>query len=168
MNNLSHIERLLPELRAYAKSICSSDDNVEDLVHDSVERALRSQTRPELIDDMRPWMFRIIRNLHYDELRKRRVRRKYFLAEYCLSNELGDGSDTARDVMVRMAFERLTPDKREVLFLVDIMGLKYLEAAAVMDVPAGTVMSRVSRARASLLDLVDRSNGPVFEVGGRT
>lgn len=167
MDDFSHIARLLPELRAYAKSICSSADNAEDLVHDAVERALRSQNCPALLDEMRPWMFRIIRNLQYDELRKRRVRREYFSAEKRLLDEFGDNSDTARDVMVRMAFERLTPEKREVLFLVDIMGLKYLEVAEVMDIPVGTVMSRISRARASLLALVDGAHQTSLESGGR-
>lgn len=73
--------------------------------------------------------------------------------------------DHARDVLIRRAFEKLPPDTREVLFLVDIMGLKYAEAAKVMDVPNGTVMSRLSRARRALLELVEgpsedrKSNG---------
>jgi RNA polymerase sigma-70 factor (ECF subfamily) len=99
-------------------------------------------------------MFRVIRNLHYDELRKRRVRREYFAAEKRLSTETGP-SDTARDVLIRLAFEKLPPETREVLCLVDIMGLKYAEAAKVMDVPNGTVMSRISRARKALLEIVN-------------
>jgi RNA polymerase sigma-70 factor (ECF subfamily) len=99
-------------------------------------------------------MFRVIRNLHYDELRKRRVRREYLAAEKRLSDEAGT-SDAARDVLIRMAFEKLSPDMREVLCLVDIMGLKYAEAAIVMNVANGTVMSRISRARKALLELVE-------------
>ncbi|MBZ8119549.1 RNA polymerase sigma factor [Roseovarius sp. LXJ103] len=161
MDSLSHLEHLLPELRAYARAICTQQSNAEDLVQDAVERALRAANRPTLVDELRPWMFRVIRNLHYDELRKRRVRREYFTSQKRLLDELDTGADTARDVMVRLLFERLPEDKREVLCLVDIMGLKYVEAAMVMDVPVGTVMSRVSRARAALLDLVNRPEVPL-------
>ncbi|MFY9239495.1 MAG: RNA polymerase sigma factor [Roseovarius sp.] len=164
MDSLSHIERLLPELRAYARSICNLHSNAEDLVQDAVERALRAENRPTPIDELRPWMFRVLRNLHYDELRKRRVRREYFTSQKRLLDEWDTGADTARDVMVRLLFERLPEDKREVLCLVDIMGLKYVEAAMVMDVPVGTVMSRVSRARAALLELVNGPDVPVAPV----
>ena len=106
------IEILLPELRAYATAICQSRDAAEDLVQDAVERGLRSDRRPELLEELRPWMFRVIRNLHYDELRKRRVRREYSAEEKRLSDEAG-GPDTARDVLIRLAFEKLPPETRE-------------------------------------------------------
>jgi len=100
-------------------------------------------------------MFRIIRNLNTDELRKRRVRAEYsgvhgrFLYEI---PSYAPGADNV--VLIRTAYEKLTPNEREILFMVDIMGMKYAEAASVLDVPQGTVMSRISRARRSLLDLV--------------
>lgn len=152
----TQIEILLPELRAYAIAICSSKDDAEDLVQDAVERGMRAMQRPARLDELRPWMFRTIRNLHYDELRKKRVRREYLAAEKRLSDEAGT-SDAARDVLIRLAFERLPPETREILCLVDIMGLKYVEAAKVMDVPTGTVMSRISRARKALLEIVEGS-----------
>mgnify|MGYP001797478221 CR=1 FL=1 len=154
MASLTQIEVLLPEFRAYATAICASADDAEDLVQDAIERALRTENRPTQLDALRPWMFRVIRNLHYDELRKRRVRREYLAAEKRFSDEAGT-SDAARDILIRMALEKLPPDMREVLCLVDIMGLKYAEAADVMNVANGTVMSRISRARKALLALVD-------------
>jgi RNA polymerase sigma-70 factor (ECF subfamily) len=155
MAALTQIEVLLPELHAYARSISSSSDNAEDLVHDAIERALRSNNRPDKLDELRPWTFRVIRNLHYDELRKRRVRREYFNVQDRLSYDTHGRSTQERDVMLRLAFEKLPPDAREVLFLIDVMGLKYSEAATVTDVPQGTVMSRISRARRALLKLVN-------------
>lgn len=154
MASLTQIELLLPELRAYATAICASSNDAEDLVQDAIERALRTEERPTIIDELRPWMLRVIRNLHYDELRKRRIRREYLAAERRFSDEAGT-SDAARDILIRIAFEKLPPDMREVLCLVDIMGLKYAEAADVMNVANGTVMSRVSRARKALLALVE-------------
>ena len=166
MAQLTQIEILLPELRAYAIAICTSRSDAEDLVQDAVERGLRSDRRPARLDQLRPWMFRTIRNLHYDELRKRRVRREYLEAEKRLSEEAGT-ADAARDALTRLAFEKLSPKTREVLCLVDIMGLTYAEAARVMDVPPGTVMSRISRARRALLMIVEGAQ--VVESGaGRT
>lgn len=167
MASPTQIELLLPELRAYATAICTSRNAAEDLVQDAIERALRSGNRPLQPDALRHWMFRVIRNLHYDELRKIRVRREYLAAEKRLSSEVGN-SDTARDVLIRLAFDRLPPEKREVLCLVDIMGLKYAEAAEVMNVAPGTVMSRVSRARQALLELVDGTQPNKQKVTRRT
>ncbi len=147
------IEILLPEIRAYAYSICQSSVEAEDLVQDAVERALRADNKPDKLDDLRPWMFRVVRNLFFDELRKFRIRREYLRVQGRISNEV-DGSNQERDVLLRLAFEKLSPEFREILFLVDVTGLKYAEAALVIDVPKGTVMSRVSRARRALLDLV--------------
>ncbi len=155
---LTQIELLLPELRAYSRSICRSRDDAEDLVQDAIVRALRMDSRPSKLDEFRPWMFRVIRNLSIYELRKKRVRREYFQAQERLSGNMSSGADVARDTLLRMAFEKLPPQTREILFLVDIMGMKYSEAADVMGVPNGTVMSRISRARRALLVLVD---GPV-------
>jgi RNA polymerase sigma-70 factor (ECF subfamily) len=155
MAGRTQLETLFPELRAYARSISTHADMAEDLVQDAIERALRVSERPEKIRDLRPWMFRVIRNLHFDELRRLKIRREYLAREKRLSSETGGTNDVARDVLIRLAFERLHPDKREVLFLVDIIGLKYAEAAEVMGVPRGTVMSRLSRARYALREAID-------------
>ncbi|WP_428647982.1 RNA polymerase sigma factor [Roseibium sp.] len=155
MPGLKDIEILLPEMRAYATSISRSADEAEDLVQDAVERTLRAPDRPGRLRDLRPWIFRVIRNLHFDELRKRRVRREYSATQRRLSRE-GDGTrDRERDILLRFAFEKLSPDFREILFLIDVMNLKYAETAEIIGVPKGTVMSRVSRARRALLELVD-------------
>lgn len=155
MASLTQIELLLPELRAYSRSIVQSPEEAEDLLQDAIERALRTDTRPNKLDELRPWMFRVIRNLSIDQLRKRRVRREYSRAQERLLGGTVSTPDVARDVLLRMAFDKLPPEAREILFLVDIMGMKYREAADVIGVPAGTVMSRISRARRALLELVD-------------
>lgn len=155
MRPLDPIETLLPELRGYARSLSVSADAAEELVQDAVERALRSEGRPEDIGDLRPWMFRVIRNLHYDELRRARVRREYTTRERRLFTEAAPLPDPARDVLLRLAFEQMPAEKKEVLFLVDVIGLKYAEAAEVMGIARGTVMSRLSRARAALRAAVD-------------
>jgi RNA polymerase sigma-70 factor, ECF subfamily len=162
----STLTQLIPELRAYATSLAADRTAAEDIVQDALERALKSQNCPKQINDLRPWMFRTIRNLHYDDLRKLRVRREYAEREGRLSTEGNAIKDPAQDVLVRMAFERLPAEKKEVLFLVDVMGLKYAEAADVIGIAIGTVMSRVSRARQALLMVVDEGGAePVKRAG---
>ncbi|MFY0660261.1 MAG: RNA polymerase sigma factor [Shimia sp.] len=145
------IDVLLPELRAYALSLSKHRHDSEDLVQDAIERALRSDKRPKPLADLRPWMFRIIRNLHVDETRKKRVRMEYSNMQSRLSSDLTQSHNHAEDMTVRMTYATLPAAMREVLFLVDVMGMKYAEAAEIMDVPHGTVMSRVSRARRALI-----------------
>ena len=155
MPALTDIEILLPEMRAYAMSISQSNEEADDLVQDAVERSLRAASKPSELNDLRPWIFRVIRNLHFDELRKRRVRREYSTSQRRLLGEGDVSPNQERDVLLRLAFGKLAPEFREILFLVDVMGLKYADSAQIIDVPVGTVMSRVSRARKSLLELVD-------------
>lgn len=162
MTQEAKLTRLIPEYRAYAMSLVAEKQFAEDLVQDALERALRAPNRPKRSKDLRPWMFKIIRNLHLDELRKYRVRREYAAREARSLSE-GSGQNQDRDVLVRLAFERLPSDKKEVLLLVDVIGLKYAEAAEVMDVAVGTVMSRLSRARRALAEEVGefRDKGPL-------
>ncbi|MFB9233247.1 RNA polymerase sigma factor [Pseudohalocynthiibacter aestuariivivens] len=154
MGSLTQLEILLPELCAYARYISSHSSDAEDLVQDAIERTLRADSRPAKLRDLRPWMFRVIRNLHLDELRRRRVRMEYQSREKRFSNDICGSTDVSRDVLIRIAFEKLPPEKREILFLVDISGLTYAEAAEVIGVAHGTVMSRVSRARSALRKVV--------------
>jgi len=161
----SALTQLMPELRAYARSICTERADAEDLVGDAVERALTARNHPRDLKGLRPWMFRIIRNLHIDEMRKRRVHGRY-------SDDAGSaGPDafqhtTLDDVLTRIAFEKLTPQHREILYLVDVTGLKYAEAADVLEIAPGTVMSRLSRARRALLELIDDTNVTALKAGG--
>lgn len=155
MASLTQLELLLPELRAYARSITSDVGEVDDLVQDAFERALRSNSQPNLLAELRPWMFRTIRNLFYDELRKRRVRREYSEGLGRLSHEATQYHDDTKDIVIRLTFEKLPPEAREILFLIDIMGMKYSQAADVIGVPNGTVMSRISRARRALVELME-------------
>lgn len=154
------ITQLLPDLRAYARTLADSDQDAEDLVGDAIERAIRSGAAPEELASLRPWMFRIIRNLSFDELRKRRVRREYAQALTRLeSTGRASGLTVEDSALLRRAYEALNAREREILFLVDIMGLSYAEAAAVLEVPKGTIMSRVSRARQALLARIAPTEG---------
>ena len=104
-------------------------------------------------------MFRVIRNLHYDELRKKRVRLEYSREQERLYSEVPSQEfDEADRMIVRDAFSQLSEDHKEILFLIDVMGFKYDETATALDIARGTVMSRVSRARAEMISVLDTSN----------
>lgn len=153
------LTKLRPELFAYAQSLTLETRDTEDLVHDAVVRALQSDSAPKHIADLRPWIFRIIKNLFIDRIRKERVHREFSSAQKRLS-DIGpvQNSDPVEALMVRQAYAGLVLREREILCLVDIMGLTYVQAAAVIGVPIGTVMSRVSRARRAMIKRMGETN----------
>ena len=150
---------LRPELLAFAASLTQNAGEAEDLAHDAVVRVLQSGSAPKSASDLRPWMFRIVKNLFIDRKRKERVRREFSIAQNRLSNiEPTHTGDPVEALMVRQAYAKLSSRVREILCLVDILGLTYAEAAAVIDVPVGTVMSRVSRARRAMIERMGETN----------
>lgn len=150
---------LRPELLAYATSLTLDGGEAEDLAHDAVVRALQSGSPPRQLADLRPWMFRIIKNLFIDRKRKERVRREYSLGHNRLSDvEQMPIDDPVEALMVRQAYSKLEPRDREILCLIDILGLTYAQAASAIDVPVGTVMSRTSRARRAMIEQMGESN----------
>lgn len=154
-----NLELMRPQLVAYARAICRRSEGVDDLVQDAIVRALTAANVPEQKSDLLPWMFRVIRNLHLDNVRKERVRTEYF-AEHkrLLQDATATRTDPLSALLVRQVFETLTPDHREILFLVDVMGMRYAEAARVLDVAEGTVMSRLSRARKVMVERIEGTN----------
>jgi RNA polymerase sigma-70 factor, ECF subfamily len=151
--------RLSPEFVAFATAICGSRDQAEDIAQEAIVRALAAPALPASEAELRPFVFRIIRNLAIDQLRKARVRTEYVESHGRLLGETrAAGADPLDGLVVRQAFEAVSPAHREILFLIDVMGLSYAEAAGVLAVPEGTVMSRISRARRAMMDIMDGSN----------
>lgn len=142
---------LLPRLRRFATSLTRRPQEVDDLVQATVERAL------DRIDRWRPdtrldsWMFRILQNIWIDQLRAARPH-----AELSEADDLPgtDGRVATEHHMAlaetRRAIAELPEDQRSVILLVLVEGFAYREAAEILDVPIGTVMSRLSRGRAAL------------------
>ncbi len=147
------IEKLIPDLKAYAIALCGDRDQADDLVQEAIVRALEADKALKTADDLRPWLFRVLRNYFFDEQRKKSVRREYFTQEKRWVNEIGDQPLDLEDVLaIRNAYDTLSSDHREVLALVDILGLRYQEVADLLDISPGTVMSRISRGRQALLN----------------
>lgn len=145
------IVALLPRLRRFAKNLTRNPHDADDIVQIAVERALRRLEQWRSDARLDSWMFKIVRNAWIDELRSRGRRDKIFLAE-----EAGDniGTDSmAREtewLSVQTAMARLPQEQREAVSLVLIEGLPYREAAEVLEVPVGTLTSRLARGREAL------------------
>lgn len=141
-------------LFGYACALCSDTASAEDLYQDALVRAIAARAVPNDALSFRVWMFRVLRNLWIDGLRARR-RLDDLLADQagvdCDDSAFTGGEDrVVNQLAVRQAFMLLSKQHRDVLALVDIGGFSYEETAELLDLPQGTVMSRVSRARAAL------------------
>jgi RNA polymerase sigma-70 factor (ECF subfamily) len=149
------IVTLLPRLRRFARNLTRNPHDADDVVQIAVERALTRLDQWRSDARLDGWMFKIVRNAWIDELRSRQRRDKVFLAE-----EAGDniGTDSmAREtelLSVHSAMARLPEDQRVAVSLVLIEGLPYKEAAEVLDVPIGTLTSRLARGREALQALL--------------
>ncbi len=149
---------LLPELRAYSRALARDAEIAEDAVSDALESAARSPAIPLRRAELRRWMFRVIRNKQIDAHRHRRVRRDHAGAVALQQTQPCPSDPEARAVM-RDALRRLCPRDRTIIELVDIHGLTYAEAARHLGIPAGTVMSRLSRARRALIAILTADEG---------
>ena len=141
------LEGLVPALRRFARALARDSEAADDLVQDTMVRALRGE---HLFHggDLRTWLFTILLNL--DRNRRRGLARRPVLAAIEDVDPPGaPGADGSRPDIER-GLALLPQEQREVLLLVTLEGLSYREAAEVQGVPIGTVMSRLSRARAAL------------------
>jgi RNA polymerase sigma-70 factor (ECF subfamily) len=146
---------LLPNLRAFARSLCPNPARADDLVQDSIVKALANIDRFEPGSNLRAWMFTILRNTFYSDLRK--LRREVEDADGEHAARLADrpGQLGAVDLEdFKRAFAQLSSDHREVLTLVGAFGVPYEEAAEICGCAVGTIKSRVNRARARLAELM--------------
>ena len=146
---------LLPRLRRFARALTRHPQDADDLVQLAVERALTrsKQWRPD--SSLTNWMLAIVRNAWIDETRSRR-RRDAVLASENEAAEVGD-TGTDRDIelwSIQSALGRLPEEQRLAVALVLIEGLSYREGAQVMDVPIGTLTSRLARGRLALQSML--------------
>lgn len=154
------IQPYLPRLYGYAVSLARDRHQAEDLVQECAVRALDATNTPRDERAYRAWLFRILRNLFLDQVR--RNARTVPIVEDTdgpAETEYWQGQERLINVLtVRLEMAKLAPAQREIIALVDLVGLTYAETAGVLDVPIGTVMSRISRARRALLDAIGSSN----------
>ena len=148
------ITALLPRLHRYGRAVTGNTSDADDLVQATCEKALRSGGPGQVGVRTDLWLFRIMRNHWLDHVRSAAVRRR---APEDALEERGDGGLAARQAEDRLMLERvrgamrtLKTEHREVLALVVLEGMSYCDAADTLQVPQGTVMSRLARARTAL------------------
>jgi RNA polymerase sigma-70 factor (ECF subfamily) len=142
---------LMPNLRAFARSLCGDSDWADDLVQETILRAWASQATYEPGTNLKAWIFTILRNYFYNELRKRK--RSVELHNDRAALEVGVNESQPANLHLQdlgRELQKLAPDQREALMLVSVEGCSYEEAARICDCAVGTVKSRVARARREL------------------
>jgi RNA polymerase sigma-70 factor, ECF subfamily len=153
---------VLPRLRRFARGLTGSAVDADDLVQAACERALARQHQFQEGTRFDSWMFRIVQTIWIDQIRSRDVRKEVDeFAEERLGSDESVRSVEGRLALdeVRRAFDRLPADQRTVLLLVTVDGLSYKEAAEVIRVPVGTIMSRLARARIALQQQLEAGGG---------
>lgn len=152
------VQPLIPALRRYARALLRDRDEADDLVQDVLERAIASWHQRQRSSSLRAWLFTILHNCAIDRLR-RRARRGHVASiddvpEARLTTPATQEAAAAqRDIMSLVS--SLPEEQRSVLLLIGVEELSYAEAARVLDVPQGTIMSRLSRARERLRRLME-------------
>jgi RNA polymerase sigma-70 factor (ECF subfamily) len=162
---LRQVEPLIPALRRYARALVRNAAVADDLVQDCLERAIRHwYQRRE--GDPRRWLFAILHNLAVSQFRQSAARGRHVTIDETNEKEFVRNAVQEQQLMCRDALRKLAQlpsDLRAVLLLVAVEDLSYADAAKVLDVPIGTVMSRLSRARENLQR---EMNGTASDVSG--
>lgn len=149
---------LLPRLRRFARGLARHASDADDLCQAAIERALKSRDQWQQGTRLDSWMYRITRNLWIDERRAASRRGVHSPIDEAVTQVAGPGvaeveaGALRRDVDGAMA--RLPDEQREVVMLVLVEGYAYREAADILELPIGTVTSRLARGRETLMHLL--------------
>ncbi|MDM7851930.1 RNA polymerase sigma factor [Pseudochrobactrum kiredjianiae] len=146
----------LPGLRAFAVSLSGQQDKADDLVQDTIMKAWGKRDSFEMGTNIKAWLFTILRNEFYSQMRKRGREIQDsdgFYTERLAVHPSQYGSLDLQDF--RKALNELPDDQREAIILIGASGFSYEEAAEICECAVGTIKSRVSRARVRLQELLD-------------
>ena len=149
---LLQVEPLIPALRRYARALVRNRANADDLVQDCLERAV-SNWYQRRDGNVRAWLFTILHNLAISQFRQSATRGRHVPIDEANEDEFGEAATQERKMMcqdVLNKLARLPDEQRAVLLLVAVEDLSYADAAKALNIPVGTVMSRLSRARERL------------------
>jgi RNA polymerase sigma-70 factor, ECF subfamily len=144
----------IPRLRRYARALAGGGAHADDLVQDTLERALSRWALWRAGSNLRAWLFAIMHNLFVNQIKT--ARRLEYMSDEALpeTEARASQSDNLEVRDVAAALQRLPIEQREVILLVGLEELSYEETAKALDVPIGTVMSRLSRGRERLRALL--------------
>ena len=148
------IIQLLPRLRRFARTISRNPHDADDLVQVTVERALLKFEQWEDETKLENWMFGIMRHAWIDEVRARARRDRTFAPAEAGEN-VGARTRDQESIALQSALEQLPEEQRMAIGLVLIEGFSYKEAAEVLDIPVGTLTSRLARGRDALAAILE-------------
>jgi RNA polymerase sigma-70 factor (ECF subfamily) len=147
---------LIPALRAFAWSLSHNGSDADDLVQDTLIKAWTNRDKFEMGTNLRAWLFTILRNTYYTNVLRRRREVRDEQGEYAATLRAAPTQEWSVAMKSLQAALRQLPDEhREALILVGAAGLSYEEAAEICGCALGTIKSRVNRARARLLKIMD-------------
>ncbi|MEQ1865182.1 MAG: RNA polymerase sigma factor [Micropepsaceae bacterium] len=153
------LTRHLPRLRRFGAALAGSLEEGDDVVQAAIERALAKSDQWQAGTRLDSWLFKIMQNLWRDELRRRKTSKKGMALDGAATDTIVDGRRITETMLMltktRERFARLPDDQRLALALVVIDGHSYREAADQLEIPIGTLMSRLSRARESLREMLE-------------
>lgn len=154
---------ILPRLRRFALGLTRNGAAADDLVQNACEKAITRINQWEPGTRLDSWMFRIIQTTHIDQIRSQKRRDNYLDVIENQEDNSFDGERAAEASMtldaVRRAMYNLPEEQRTVIMLVSVEGLSYKEAAETLEIPMGTLTSRLVRGRTALARMMDTLNG---------
>jgi RNA polymerase sigma-70 factor (ECF subfamily) len=163
-----HLLAAIPKLRAFALSLASHADHADDLVQETLMKAWNHQNSFQDGTNIKAWLFTILRNEYFSQLRKRRREVEDADGDYAASVMTPGGQESQLDMAdLRIALQQLPADQREAVVLVGASGFSYQEVADICHVPVGTVKSRVNRARNKLAVLLGNTAALEKELGAK-
>jgi len=147
---------LVPQLHTFARSLCRDGVRADDLVQEALMRAINNIQRFKPGTNLKAWLFTIVRNEHYSQLRRGKFEAQGMDIELLPEPSVPpdhDGKLELRDL--NRALGSLSPGQRTALILVSVSGFSYEEAAEICGCAVGTIKSRVARARETLLEMLE-------------
>jgi RNA polymerase sigma-70 factor, ECF subfamily len=160
---LQKLEETIPALRRYAWALLRNESDADDLVQDCALRAIDRIHTFRTDRELRPWLFTIMHNLYVSSWRRKR-RQAEVVTDDAEADLAVSPSQTAnmevRDVL--RGLDALPEDLRQILLLIAVEGFQYDEVARMLDIPIGTVMSRLSRGRDRLRDFIEGRERPAL------
>ena len=161
-SNSFDVVGLLDPLRRYARSLTRSEAQAEDLVHDALVKAYEKQEGYRSVGSLRTWLFSIVHNVFVDDWRRKGAEARRAEAHAALSVEavVEDQDSRLRLKQILDLFLALPDEQRAALHLVAVEEMSYQDAAATLGIPRGTLMSRLSRARAAIRGIESGEESP--------
>ena len=160
-DDASQLPTWAPRLRRYARALTGNREDADDLVQDTLERALAKASLWHGVTDMRAWLFGIMHNLNVDRIRRPRLNTVTMDDDLPQVSVEPTQSDRLAVLDLQAALDQLPVEQKEVLLLIALEDMSYGDAARTLGIPIGTIMSRLSRGRERLRALLDGRAEPV-------